>query len=262
MINSSDYWTNNLYMKNYDETLPKPFRMKSKYNVEKKKLTDNDSQYNLINNIFDKTKPKKISIDFDKKTYEIIYDKNVYVIFYKLTYIIITINENIASINNIIGHKNQYFEKSLFEMTIKFIKENEEELDISSIMIHDTTYKIYKNKKLKFCDLYMLTHGETWYYKHGFYPCDDKIFEKMIISKNIINNTIISQVKNLSKYIDKYGGNKKKEINNNINIIKNKNIKELFRLLEKEYLELYYKIYKKIMKELKIDSFFGINYCL
>ncbi len=112
-----------------------------------------------------------------------------------------------------------------------------------------------------------LTHGETWFYRHNFYPYNeqtkkfnDSIFEKMFFNEQIINNTKIYQIKNLQKYIKKYNNDKFNEIINKINIIKNKNIKDLFKLLEKEYRYLYSKIYKKIMKELKIESFYGITY--
>ncbi len=155
--NSSDYWTSNIFMKKYDETLPKPFRIK--YNVKKKDIYENKQQFELINNIFEETIPKKISINFNKKQYDVIYGDNIYVIFYNMSYIIICINRNIAFINNIIGKDEYCFEKSLFDMSINFLTENKDEFGIDKIILHDKVYKKYNDISLKFCDIYMFN---TW----------------------------------------------------------------------------------------------------
>lgn len=159
--------------------------------------------------------------------------------------LIITINKgdysNIVNIN-IFNNPNKCLSKNknfiltgsaLLEIGINFIKELKKKYkNINRIVIADNSLKSYKNKVFKFPILYSLINGHTWYGKYGFRPYDDV--------KNQPDKVL------LNKY------------NNNLEIIKKKEIKDLknLNIFFKEVMDKYN--IEKITKE-KLLNFIKNN---
>ena len=272
-------------MKNYDISLPKVFR---KYYTKKKDISKNIKQYDQYKlaklYLFSKMSggnPEKVEIKFEGKKYEFIYEKdeNIYSIFDKNNdsrCIMISFDPETktASINNINGdYEGCPNGSKLLDASINFLKKNKKIFDIYKIELEDKSIKTCGNVRIKFSAMYMLTHGITWYNSRGFFPYDtescliDKFaFDNMYNNKYIIENSSMSTIVNIKKYIEKYGGKNSKKINKKIDSISHKSVKYLFNLLlskfDSELCYLYSKIYEQIMKDLGIKSLHGQSYVL
>ena len=160
-IINSDILTKGVYMRNYDETLPRALRRKNKNNVKKKKISKNKKQYEQYKlakiiggnpNKLSNSKPKKLEITFDNKKYEFIYeeDENIYTIFDKnddSRCVMITIYSEIktAEFDNINGDYHGCPNGSiLLDVSINFLKKNKKEFDILKIVLQDKSIKSCK----------------------------------------------------------------------------------------------------------------------
>ena len=265
-------------MENINMSLPKVFRKISKYNTKCKKINKKQyEQYKKAKEILHIDKQhggeiRKVSIIFRGIKYNFIYEKDedLYSMFDKnddSRCIMMSIDKDskTASIENINGDYEGCPNGSLLlDASIKFLEVNKKEFGIDKITLSDISLKSCHGFRLKFCDMYMLTHGKTWYFAHGLVPVDKKKYKELLDTEQIIKNTPIYKITNLKKYIDIYGKEIPDDFYDKIQMIKNKSVMILFNKIlskyEKKWCKFYFNIYEKIMKDLNIKSFYGTIY--
>ncbi len=203
----------------------------------------------------------------------------------------------IAVIENLSGDRPACPNGSkLLKATITFLKRNKEKLKINKIVLKDNSLKSCFGKTINFGDMYMLMNGTTWYMQnyfskknnfharfllsesedsdnkrtymsYGFLPYKQTTDEKdkdlikiAFRNKDIIDNVLVKNVKNLKKYITKYAPKSFKldKMIEKIDAMADKKLslylKWLLKTYDKDTCTLFHDIYKKIMYDLNIQS--------
>lgn len=228
----------------------------------------------MIGGIF----PKKITIVSQNIKYNFVYkkyeDTDVYMMYDKqdnhhCVMILIDTKEENAVIQGLSGDNPHCPNGSkLLRASIKFLGANKDEFEIKRIVLKDNSMKACFGKNIKFGDMYTLLYGTTWYMSYGFLPYnqdtgsyDKNLVKKADKNKKIMDNTLVSDVKNLKKYIDKYApksGFNADKLNEKIDALKNTKLSDFLKWLLRKYNEdtctLFYNIYEKIIEDLGIYS--------
>lgn len=173
--------------------------------------------------------------------------------------------------------------KILVQIAIKYLKTYKDKFNINRILLTDRSYVLCSNNiidkskqvikhNMFLSDLYMLTHGDTWYGKFGFRPFDivnnRELYDDVIEygkSKNIINNIKLKDYNKLYKLIieaDKLLNiNYFKENDLKLFMKDNQNtlIKDVLKILLKKkfpFCIIFEYIKRTIMNDLHIKSFY------
>ena len=127
----------------------------------------------------------------------------------------------------------------------KFKTKDNKILEIKKIQLTDNSHISCNGVKVKLSNLYTLLNGYTWYMNRGFIPYGtydietNRLINLMYKNKNIINNLTIDKSKILDYILTIKKTNINKDaIGNLINFInKNKNnpLKDLFKLIKKDF---------------------------
>jgi hypothetical protein len=168
--------------------------------------------------------------------------------------------------------------KILVQIAIKYLKTYKDKFNINRILLSDMSFVKCTNnisekskRNMILSDLYMLTHGDTWYGKFGFKPFDvinnepsrDGIIE-YVTSKKIINNIKLKDYNKLYKLIIE--ADKSLNINyfkeNELKLFMKDNqnslIKDILKILFKKkfpFCIIFEYIKRTIMNDLNIKSF-------
>lgn len=228
--------------------------------------------------------PKKITIVSNGIKYKFIHKKyegtDVYMMYDKkddhhCIMILIDTKEKNAVIQGLSGDNPHCPNGSkLLRASIKFLKEKKDEFGIERIVLKDNSMKNCLGKNIMFGDMYTLLYGTTWYMAYGFLPYNQntgsfhKIFvEKAKKNKQIVKNALVSDVKNLKKYIDKYAPKSNfdaDKLNKKIDTLKNTKLSDFLKWLLKKYDDdtciLFYNIYEIIMADLGIQTLRGQSF--
>lgn len=204
--------------------------------------------------------------------------------------IIMIDDEGIANIQNIhyypdclyTGLKYPGGGTILLRMAIQFIKDIKKKYKIKKIQLTDNSSlsctKITTDIDLP--SLYILTKGDTWYGKHGFKPYDSKknkldidkyaeyVHNQKIVKKTLVKNTNLFKIFN--EQIEKNNLREFYKIENINKFFKKFNdrcVMDFFKELmsDKRFpytCDLFVYTYKKVMKDLDMESMYGWNYYL
>lgn len=71
---------------------------------------------------------------------------------------------------------------------LHYLRDNKERLQINELHLEDRSSITCGQLKIKLADLYMLTHGDTWYGSFGFVPQDIDTIQFYGINKGIMKN--------------------------------------------------------------------------
>lgn len=222
--------------------------------------------------------PEKIKVTSDGIEYRFVYEHynemDMYMMYTKrdkihCVMILIDVKEKNAVIEGLSGDYPHCPNGSkLLKASIKFLKENKDKFGIKRIVLKDNSMKACFGKNIIFGDMYTLLYGTTWYTSHGFLPynqdtsgIDKNLMKIADKNKKIVKNTLVSDVKNLKKYIDKYAPRSNfdaDKLNEKIDALKKTKLSDFLKWLLRKYdkytCTLFYNIYEKLMVDLGIQS--------